>query len=449
MDRIIEVIVYLVSFVISIYGLSAIDINRFIKKNAVAQTYVLYLAISFIMAYLLGNMLLVLMGHIWYTLYGIFMNMHTLLAALPYFITPFLGSFILVPLVKKIGISIGVYAEENKRTVHSGKIVRMGGLAIFISFYVFMAIHVNADKVYNGLLIGGIIVFITGLIDDIYDISPKLKLLGQIIGAIVFLTTTDINIDFLNSLGWFSNVAIYFVAFVWIVGVTNAINLIDGLDGLSSGTTTIVLIVIGLLSYFMRRIDVSIMCLILCGAILGFLPYNFHPASIFVGDCGALFMGYMVSTISLLGFKTGTFIALLFPIIILFVPLSDTVLAILRRKAAGKSISEADRSHLHHVLMLKIGLSHRNTVLVLYSVSALFGTAAVLFFFNVRKGLIMLAILCVIAWMFIELTGMISPKFHPIIHLMRSLTGHPRKRKDAFFEANKPMVSEELFEDQQ
>lgn len=365
------------------------------------------------------------------------MNLHAILAALPYLYTSFAGSFILVPLVKKIGIAIGVYAVENKRTVHSGKVVRMGGLAIFVSFYIFMAIHVAADKVYNGLLIGGIVVFITGLIDDIYNISPKMKLMGQVVGALIFLALTDINIAPLRFLGPVSNVLIYAVAFVWILGVTNAINLIDGLDGLSSGISTIVLIVIGLLSFFMRRIDISIMCLVLCGSILGFLVYNFHPASIFVGDCGALFMGYMISTISLLGFKTGTFISLMFPIIILFVPLSDTVLAILRRKAAGRSISEADKSHLHHVLMLKIGLGHRNTVLVLYAVSALFGTAAIVSYFNQKSGLIMLAVLCVIAWIFIELTGMIAPVFHPVIHLLRVVTGHPRKKKDAFFEANK------------
>ena len=126
-----------------------------------------------------------------------------------------------------------------------------------------------------------------------------------------------------------------------------------------------------------------------------------------------------------------------FPIIILFVPLSDTCLAIIRRKLKGQKISEADRSHLHHVLMYKIGLSHRNTVLLLYFVTFLFGVSAVITYFNEAIGVVILAILCICAWIFIELTGMINPRFHPLIGFLRRTIGHPRKSADAFFEANK------------
>ena len=148
-------------------------------------------------------------------------------------------------------------------------------------------------------------------------------------------------------------------------------------------------------------------------------------------------MGYMIACLSLLGFKTSTFITLGFPIIILFVPLSDTCLAIIRRKLKGQKISEADRSHLHHVLMYKIGLSHRNTVLLLYFVTFLFGVSAVITYFNEAIGVVILAILCICAWIFIELTGMINPRFHPLIGFLRRTIGHPRKSADAFFEANK------------
>ncbi|MBQ1810566.1 MAG: undecaprenyl/decaprenyl-phosphate alpha-N-acetylglucosaminyl 1-phosphate transferase, partial [Erysipelotrichaceae bacterium] len=216
-----------------------------------------------------------------------------------------------------------------------------------------------------------------------------------------------------------------------------AINLMDGLDGLAAGNSLIMIGVIGVISYFMNRIDISIMCLILAGSIAGFLPYNFHPASVFMGDCGALFLGFTIACYSLLGFKTTAFITLGFPIIILFVPLSDTTLAIIRRKASGHRISEADRSHLHHVLMYKIGLSHRNTVLLLYLVCALFGLDAVLMYFHPFWAWIMLFVLCMVAWIFIELTGMINPNFHPIIGLLRRTIGHPRKSENAFFEANK------------
>ncbi len=358
---------------------------------------------------------------------------------LPYVTVAMAISLVLSPLVKKIGLSIEAYALENKRTVHHGKIVRIGGLAIFIAFVVTMAIFFDADKQIDSILIGGLIVFLGGLIDDIYDLKPIIKLAFQIVGALVVILYGEIHLSIINMSLFtinFEPISL-FVTLFWIVGVTNAINLIDGLDGLSSGISILVLMTIGLIAYFMRRIDLASMALILVGAIAGFLPYNFHPASMFVGDCGALFMGFMIACMALLGFKTTAFITLGFPIIILFVPLADTSLAIIRRKVAHRKISEADKSHLHHVIMYKLGLSHRNTVLVLYFITFLFGCDAVLMYFHKTAGLIFLAVLCLMAWIFIELTGMINPNFHPIIGFVRRLTGHPKKSDDAFFEANK------------
>ena len=365
--------------------------------------------------------------------------MNLILRIIPYLLVSFIISFALTPLVKKIGFASNVYAVENKRTVHHGKIVRIGGLGIYVAFLIGMAIFVKADKTFNAIMIGGLVVFLGGLIDDIYDLKPMVKMAFQIVGALIVVLMGDVQLDAIN----FSFIHLNFspIAFIvtmfWIVGVTNAINLIDGLDGLSSGITVIVLCVTGLIAYFMKRIDVSTVALILIGAIMGFLPYNFHPASIFVGDCGALFMGFMLACLSLLGFKTSTFITLGFPIIILFVPLADTSLAIIRRKAKGQKVTDADRSHLHHILMYRLGLSHRNSVLLLYGITALFGSCAILTFFHEKAGLIMLIILCIISWLFVELTGMIKPTFHPLIGLFRKITGHPRKSDDAFFEANR------------
>lgn len=365
--------------------------------------------------------------------------MRTLLVVLPYAIVSFLISVLLTPLVKKIGLAIEAYAVENKRTVHHGKIVRIGGVAMYIAFIITMTIFIHPDTTFNAILIGGFIVFIGGLIDDLLDLKPIIKLLFQIAGAIYVIVVGGLEVSTISLPFMTINFEpIYFlVTLVWIVGVTNAINLIDGLDGLSSGISILVLCAISVIAYEMRRIDAVFVAFILIGAIGGVLPYNFNPASIFVGDSGALFMGYMIACLSLLGFKSTTFISLVFPLIILFVPLADTSLAIIRRKLKGQKISEADRSHLHHVLMYKIGLSHKHTVLLLYLVTFLFGLDAVIMYFNESLGLIILLVLCLIAWIFIELTGMINPNFHPLIGLCRRLTGHPKKSEDAFFEANK------------
>jgi len=360
----------------------------------------------------------------------------TVLRALPYILVAFLLSLVLTPIVKRIGVVTGSYASENKRTVHHGKVVRIGGLAIFTAFCITMAIFVKADRTIDGILMGALIVFLAGLIDDIINLRPLYKFLLQIIGAVVAVWMGKISLTLFSDVPM-SNGISFVISVFWIVGVTNAINLIDGLDGLSSGISIIVLAVIGFIGYFMSRMDVVIIALILVGAIGGFLPYNFHPASIFVGDSGALFMGYMIACLSLLGFKSSTFITLGFPIIILFVPLADTSLAIIRRKVKGQKISEADRSHLHHVLMYKIGFGHKNTVLLLYGVTAAFGLCAIITYFNQPLGILILIILSALAWIFIELTGMINYKFHPIISLCRLITGHPKKDDDSIFEANK------------
>ncbi len=365
--------------------------------------------------------------------------MNLVLGALPYFGIAFILALVLTPIAKRIGFALGIYAQENQRTVHHGKIVRFGGLAIYIAFIVTMAILVDADQTINGILLGGLVIFIGGVLDDLFDLKPIIKLLFICVAALIPITYGGIELGVIN----FFDITIdiepisFFVSFIWIVGVANAINLIDGLDGLAGGISAIVLCVIGLIGFFMGRRDLCVIALILVGAIGGFLPYNFHPASIFMGDCGALFLGYMIACLGLLGFKTTTFITLGFPIVILFVPLADTCLAIIRRKLKGQKVSQADKSHLHHVLMYKIGLSHKNTVIVLYVVTILFGLDAILTYFHEGIGLIFLIILCLIAWVFIELTGMINPKFHPIIGLLRRTIHHPKKSNSAFFEANK------------
>lgn len=354
--------------------------------------------------------------------------MNLVMGALPYFLLPFVISVLLVPVCKVIGFKLGIYAEENARTVHHGKIVRMGGVAIYIAFMVSLTILWQADDSINGILIGSSIVFIGALLDDIYDLSPKIKLLFQIGGTIVAMTLGNIYLTDFHILSFdISNgIITKIISFFWIVGITNAINLIDGLDGLSSGITSIVTLTIGLLGFFMGRRDICILALCLAGSILGFLPYNFHPASIFVGDCGAQFMGFTVACMSLLGFKTTALITLGLPILVLFIPISDTLIAIIRRKLKGQKIMEADRGHLHHILMIKLQLGHVKTVITLYIVCLLFAASAILTYFDPFAGIWVILVLLLASDIFIEYTGMINPKWHPILSIVNKLTGWPK-----------------------
>ena len=354
--------------------------------------------------------------------------MNLVIGAFPYFVLPFVISLCLVPVCKKIGFALGIYALENARTVHHGKIVRMGGVAIYIAFLVSLALLWKADDSLNGILIGSSVVFIGALLDDIYDLPPKVKLLFQISGTIIAMAVGNIYLTDFHILSFdiSNSIITKIISFFWIVGITNAINLIDGLDGLSSGITSIVTLTIGLLGFFMGRRDICILALCLSGSILGFLPYNFHPASIFVGDCGAQFMGFTVACMSLLGFKTTALITLGLPILVLFIPISDTLIAIIRRKLKGQRIMEADKGHLHHILMIKLKLGHKRTVVILYIVCLLFALSAILTYFDPLAGIKVILVLLLLADLFIEYTGMINPKWHPILSIVNKLTGHPK-----------------------
>lgn len=293
------------------------------------------------------------------------------------FIVTFILSLILVPIVSKVTKNLGIIAHTNKQTIHKGVIARTGGYAIYVSFLIGAMIFLKTDIKINSILIGGFIIFLTGFYDDIHDISPKLKMLGQIIAALVVIFYGGISLKGFT-LPFLPDTVSYIIAIIitiaWIVGITNAVNLIDGLDGLCGGISIIVLVTISLTSLTYGRTDISSLSLLLAGAIGGFLVYNFHPASVFLGDCGALFIGYMIAVISLLGFgyKSSSFFTLGAPIIVLMVPIMDTIIAIVRRKVHHKSFSEADRGHLHHKLMFSLELGQTKSVLILYFVTFLF-----------------------------------------------------------------------------
>lgn len=350
-----------------------------------------------------------------------------------YIVVPFLISLVLTPLVKRIAIKLEIYAQINERTIHKGKIARIGGVAIYIAFITAMTYFTKQegiDSMIQGLLIGSCIIFIGGLIDDMLDLKPIYKIAFQVVAAfaLIYIGHVELGVIYLPfgiviDMGVISLI----VTFVWIIGITNAINLIDGLDGLAGGVSAIILFTIACISFIDMREDIGKLSLILGGAILGFLVFNFHPASIFMGDCGALFLGFFIAAISLMGFKSSTFITLGFPMLLLAVPIIDTISAILRRKLSGKSFADADKNHLHHVLMRKFG--HKNTVLIIYSITVCFGVGAYLYIINKTVGLAVIAILFIGLELFIEKTKMISNKFHPIISILRKIKSFIKLKK--------------------
>ena len=339
------------------------------------------------------------------------------------FVVTFVLSLILVPIVGKVSKKLGIIAHTNKRTIHKGIIARTGGYAIYMSFLIGTMIFLKTDTQINAILIGGFIIFLTGFYDDIHDLSPKLKMLGQVIAALVVIIYGDIVLKGFT-LPFLSESVSYILAIIitilWIVGISNAINLIDGLDGLCAGISIIVLVTISLTSLTYGRTDISSLSLLLAGAIGGFLVYNFHPASIFLGDCGALFIGFMIAVISLLGFgyKSSSFFTLGAPIVVLMVPIMDTFIAIIRRKVHHKSFSEADRNHLHHKLMFSLELGQTKSVLILYAVTVLFSLCSYLYLFDKVAATILFIALMVLFELFVEATNMIDRKYKPLLTIL-------------------------------
>ena len=350
-----------------------------------------------------------------------------------YIAVPFLISVVLTPLVRWVAIKLEVYAQENERTVHKGKIARIGGVAIYVAFMLSMVLFVDGiDITIQGLLVGSCIIFIGGLIDDMMDLKPILKMSFQAVATVVLIVVGGVELDTIRlpfNIEINTGLISFVVTFIWVIGITNAINLIDGLDGLAGGVSAIILLTVASISFVDDRFhDIGMLSLILAGATLGFLLFNIHPASLFMGDCGALFLGFFIASISLMGFKSSTFITLGFPILLLAVPIIDTISAMLRRFLSGKSFASADKSHLHHVLKQRFG--HRNTVLIIYMITIGFGVGAYVYIVNKIIGLLIIAVIFVALEIFIEKTNMISEKYHPILSFLKYLRGDYKKRDD-------------------
>ena len=241
----------------------------------------------------------------------------------------------------------------------------------------------NLAKDEVGIILGATIIVIGGLIDDIREIKPWKKLAFQVSAAIV-LILFGVKIAIITNPFPSSNLFLYLgwlsvpITIVWIVGITNALNLIDGVDGLAAGVAFISSITIFIIAMLNGRHEAAILTVILSGAILGFLPYNFNPASIFMGDTGAQLLGFLLAAISLKGaIKSATAFAIAVPILAFGIPIYDTLFAMIRRKINGKPIMQADRGHLHHRL-LDMGLSQKQVVIIMYFVSAVLGGISII-----------------------------------------------------------------------
>ncbi|MCC5909667.1 MAG: undecaprenyl/decaprenyl-phosphate alpha-N-acetylglucosaminyl 1-phosphate transferase [Clostridiaceae bacterium] len=293
-------------------------------------------------------------------------------------------SYLLTPYAKKIAYKIGaIDVPKDNRRVHKTPIPRLGGLAIYMAFLLSTIIMVDMNTKLMGILAGATIIVIVGIIDDAKEISAKYKLMGQIIAALI-VVNSGMRIEFVTNIldkpegiTALQMLSIPVTVF-WIVGITNTVNLIDGLDGLAAGVSSIAALSLAAVAFLNGQTQVAMVLLILAGSLIGFLPYNFNPAKIFMGDTGSLLVGFVLATISIEGLiKSATTIAVAIPVLALGIPIFDTTFAIIRRLINKRPIMEADKGHLHHRL-LEQGLSQRQTVLVLYFISMILGGSAIL-----------------------------------------------------------------------
>lgn len=332
------------------------------------------------------------------------------------FIVATIVSLFMTPIVRQAAFKVGaVDVPKDDRRVHKKPMPLMGGAAIYIAIVVSALIFLPIDKTLISILVGGTLIFISGVIDDIKELGPKGKVAFQIAAAII-LILGDVKIDTItNPFGRpailsLNGLSIPLTIF-WVVGITNTLNLIDGLDGLAAGVTMIASLSFMFVAGEFSHLSIMIMSAITAGSCLGFLRYNFNPAKIFMGDTGALFLGFMLAALSIEGvMKSVATIAVVVPIIILGVPIFDTTFAIFRRLLNGRSIAEADKGHLHHRL-LKRGYSQKKTVLILYAISSVFGLCAILISeVNSKRAVLFAMAVFVVTILLAAKMGLISSK---------------------------------------
>ena len=313
------------------------------------------------------------------------------------FLVALLATLLATPLAKCIAQHLGAIDKPDERRINKVPIPRMGGIGIALGLVAAVAVQVAGTKLlgwptvfvphmqlqgvdYKLLTVAVVIVFLTGAIDDVRNLKPRQKLLGQILAACVAaasgLVIGNVANPFTTELipiGWLA----YPITVVYLVAFTNVINLIDGLDGLAAGITAISCAAMFYLSYEAHQIDAAVLACILAGCCLGFLRYNFNPASIFMGDCGSNMLGFLLGVIALLGVnRVAAATTLIVPLVIAGVPIIDTFAAIVRRRRGHTAISQADTGHIQHRL-IKQGFDQKQAALMIYGWSILLAAGAI------------------------------------------------------------------------
>lgn len=310
-------------------------------------------------------------------------------------LTTFLTSLILTHLMIKISKNMNIMDIPNERSVHKKPTPLLGGIAIFLSFLFGFILFGNQNPLMISILIASFLILLLGIFDDIKPIKARYKFVIHILVALIVVFYGGLKLTRVDIFGlslnfkWMSP----YITILIIVGIINAVNLIDGLDGLCAGISSIYFLTIGVIALILNKfngLDI-ILSFIMLGSTLGFLVFNFPPAKIFMGDTGSTFLGLMISVIMLLGFKTVTLTSLLIPLVLLILPITDTLFAIIRRALNKKPIGQADKEHIHHQLLKH--LSTRKTILVIYVVDLIFSVVSIFYAIGKKKEMIIFYIL--------------------------------------------------------
>lgn len=359
------------------------------------------------------------------------------------FVSAFIFTFVATPNVRKLAFRIGegaVDKPKDARRMHKKPIPRIGGLAMVFGFIVplitimifskisgdsqFWSQYTFASRQTTGLFMALTVIVVMGFIDDCKDLPAKLKFVVQIVAALIVIFVGDIKIDVFTNPNFLSDNPYWVLpewlsvvlTVLWIVFITNAVNFIDGLDGLAAGVSAIMSVSLVFISIRVGEYPIAILGIALMGSCFGFLPFNFNPAKIFMGDTGSTFLGFMLATLSIQGvFKSYAVISFAVPLLILGLPLFDASFAMIRRILRGESPMKADRGHLHHRLV-DMGFSQKQTVFILYAISGVLGITAVL----LAESSVLRALLVVIAMIILILIG----------GLLRNTYAHSHEQKE-------------------
>ncbi len=325
-------------------------------------------------------------------------------------ITTFVFVVFFIPFVKKIAFHVGALDYPNARKIHTEPMPRLGGLGIFFGFLFGYMLFGTHSAIMNSILISSFIVVLTGAVDDIKPLKASHKFIAQLAAACVLVFYGNILLKDVSAFGIYIEFGVFTIPLTlfFILGCINCMNLIDGMDGLASGISSIYFLTIGIICVIQEKFGLDfILTFVMLGSSLGFLVHNFHPASIFMGDSGSMFLGLIISVIALLGFKNVTMTSIIIPLLLLAIPILDTFFAIIRRWLKGESLSTPDKYHIHHQL-LKRNLSQRTTVLIIYLINSLFAFASILYILKDRTiGYIVYGILFIIVTIFIVKTNIV------------------------------------------